>query len=75
MYSQTVKLGQILTLRTLDRWGLITGEGAALYMWEGVCAVLEGDVITPAVLGADFLSPFAGGGAGGATLCKYQISC
>ena len=44
-------------------------------MWEGVCAVLEGDVITPAVLGADFLSPFAGGGAGGATLCKYQISC
>ena len=71
MYIEASKLGQILTLITLDRWELITGEGAALYMWEGVCAVLEGEVITPAVFGADFLSPFAGGGAGGATLCKY----
>ena len=34
--------------------------------------ILEGEAITPAVLGADFLSPLAGGGAGGATLCNYK---
>ena len=46
-----------------------------LNMWEGVVGaeILEGEAITPAVLGADFLSPFlSGGGAGGATLCKYE---
>lgn len=37
-------------------------------MWP----VLEGEAITPEVFGADFLSPFAGAGAGGATLCKHS---
>lgn len=75
MFPSAKLATQILTLT--GAWGvnraLIAGETAAaiLYMWEGV---LEGEVITPAVLGTGFLSPFAGGGAGGATLCNYQTS-
>lgn len=55
----------------LCRKELVTGEAVALvYMCDGVWAVLEGEVFTPDVFGADFLSPFTGAGGGGATLCN-----
>lgn len=48
------------------------GEGACI--WVGVWAVLEEEVFTPAVFGADFLSPLPVGAAAVVTLCNVNLS-
>lgn len=47
------------------------GEGA--FWVVGVWAVLDVDVFTPAVFGADFLSPLPAVTATGVTFCKWNV--